>query len=53
MDGDGTENIEVVASHCGLGFHPTVLYAIADRLAQAEGEFVPFDRGGLRSAFYG
>jgi pimeloyl-ACP methyl ester carboxylesterase len=53
MDGDGTENIEVVASHCGLGFHPAVLYAIADRLAQPEGEFVPFDRRGLRSAFYG
>lgn len=53
MDTDGTENIEVVASHCGLGFHPAVLYAVADRLAQPEGAFVPFDRGGLRRAFYG
>jgi len=51
--GDGTENIEVMASHCGLGFHPAVLYAVADRLAQPEGEFVPFDRGGFRRAFYG
>lgn len=53
IDGDGTENIEVVASHCGLGFHPAVLYAVADRLAQPEGAFVPFDRSGLRRAFYG
>ena len=52
-ESDATENIEVVASHCGLGFHPAVLYAVADRLAQPEGSFVPFDRGGLRRAFYG
>jgi pimeloyl-ACP methyl ester carboxylesterase len=52
-EADATENIEVVASHCGLGFHPAVLYAVADRLAQPEGEFVPFDRRGLRRAFYG
>jgi len=52
-EADDTENIEVVASHCGLGFHPAVLYAVADRLAQPQGSFVPFDRGGLRRAFYG
>jgi pimeloyl-ACP methyl ester carboxylesterase len=52
MDGEGTENIEVIASHCGLGFHPAVLYAVADRLAQPEGALTPFDRGGLRRAFY-
>jgi pimeloyl-ACP methyl ester carboxylesterase len=27
------ENIEVYGSHCGLGFHPAVAYAILDRLA--------------------
>ena len=53
MDADGTENIEVVASHCGLGFHPVALYAVADRLAQPEGTFARFDRRGLRRAFYG
>ena len=53
IDGGGTENIEVVASHCGLGFHPAVLYAVADRLAQPEGALVPFDRRGLRRAIYG
>jgi len=52
IDADATENIEVVASHCGLGFHPAVLYAVADRLAQPEGALVPFERGGLRRAFY-
>jgi hypothetical protein len=52
MRSDSTENIEVLASHCGLGFHPAVLYAVADRLAQPEGVFLPFDRSGLRRAFY-
>ena len=35
--GPQSENIEVVASHLGLGAHPAVLYALADRLAQPEG----------------
>ena len=48
-----TENIEVCASHCGLGLHPAVLYAIADRLSQPEGEWRPFRRGGLWKLFYG
>ena len=47
------ENIEVEASHIGLGVHPAVLYAIADRLAQPEGAWRRFDRtSGLRSLFY-
>jgi pimeloyl-ACP methyl ester carboxylesterase len=41
------ENIEVhFASHVGLGVNPAALWAIADRLAQREGEFHPFDRSG-------
>lgn len=41
------ENIEVVfASHIGLGVNPAALWAVADRLAQPEGEFRPFDRAG-------
>lgn len=47
-----TENIEIEGSHCGLGHHPAALYAIADRLAQAEGEWRPFDRSGLRRLIY-
>lgn len=47
-----TDNIEVHGSHCGLGVNPAVLYAIADRLAQAEGDWQRFDRAGLRSLIY-
>lgn len=47
-EGGLTENIEVQASHCGLGHHPAALYAIADRLARPEGDWKPFDRSGAR-----
>ncbi len=51
--GKNVENIEVQgASHCGMGHHPAVVYAVADRLAQAEGEWKPFERGGWRSVVY-
>jgi pimeloyl-ACP methyl ester carboxylesterase len=36
------ENIEVVSTHCGMGHHPAVLYAVADRLAQPEDEWRRF-----------
>jgi pimeloyl-ACP methyl ester carboxylesterase len=36
------ENVAVHASHLGLGHHPAVLYAVADRLAQQEGSWRPF-----------
>ena len=38
-----SENIEVHASHCGLGVNPSVMIAIADRLGQAEGDWKPFE----------
>lgn len=47
-----TENIEVQSSHTGLGHNPIVLWAIADRLAQPEGKWRPFNRSGLKSLFY-
>jgi len=47
-----SENIEVESSHCGMGHHPAVVYAGADRLAQPEGKWTPFDRGGWRSLLY-
>ena len=50
---DHTENIEVPGSHCGLGFNPLVLYAVADRLSQPEGRWQPFDRSGWRRHVYG
>jgi pimeloyl-ACP methyl ester carboxylesterase len=44
---DTAENIEVyLASHVGLGVNPAALWAVADRLAQAEGQFAHFDRSG-------
>jgi pimeloyl-ACP methyl ester carboxylesterase len=36
-----SENIEVISSHCGMGHHPGVLLAIAERLAQPEGAWRP------------
>jgi len=47
-----SESIEVESSHCGMGHHPAVVYAVADRLAQAEGQWKPFDRSGWRSLVY-
>lgn len=48
-----SDNIEVHGSHCGLGVNPAVLYAVADRLAQPEDDWKPFDRRGLmRGVFY-
>jgi len=48
-DGPESENIEVYGSHCGLGHHPAAVYAIADRLAQPEGQWKKFDRRGWRA----
>ena len=42
-----TENIEVVASHIGLGLNPSTWWAVADRLALPEGQWRPFDRNGM------
>lgn len=50
-----SENIEVHASHLGIGMNPTSLYAVADRLAQPEDEWKRFDRDGhtgLRKLLY-
>ncbi len=46
------ESIEVESSHCGMGHHPAVVYAVADRLAQPEGQWKPFDRSGWRAIVY-
>jgi hypothetical protein len=46
------ENIEVEGSHCGLGHNPAVLYAIAHRLAQAEGEWQPFRSVAMHRMLY-
>ena len=41
-----TENIEVIASHIGLGVNPSTWWAVADRLAQPEGSWQAFERKG-------
>lgn len=46
-DSPHSENIEIAASHLGMGVNPLVLWAIADRLAQPEGAWKPFEREGL------
>jgi pimeloyl-ACP methyl ester carboxylesterase len=44
---DTAENIEVhLASHTGLGVNAAALWAVADRLAQTEGQFEQFSRAG-------
>jgi pimeloyl-ACP methyl ester carboxylesterase len=44
---DTSENVEVYfASHVGIGVNPAALWAVADRLAQRDGEFRPFARSG-------
>ncbi|HEY1888705.1 MAG TPA: alpha/beta hydrolase, partial [Roseiarcus sp.] len=47
-----TENIEIQGSHFGLGHHPAAVYAVADRLAQPEGQWTKFHRSGWRALVY-
>jgi pimeloyl-ACP methyl ester carboxylesterase len=44
-----TENVEVRASHIGIGLNPAAWWVVADRLAQREGFWAPFKREGLGS----
>ena len=44
--GAQSENIEVLASHIGLGVNPSAWWAVADRLSQPEGKWKPFVREG-------
>lgn len=47
-----SESIEVESSHCGMAHHPAVVYAVAERLAQPEGAWKPFERNGWRSLVF-
>jgi pimeloyl-ACP methyl ester carboxylesterase len=42
-----TENIEVLASHFGIGLNPSAWWAVADRLAQPEGQWKQFRKPKL------
>ena len=46
------ENIEVHASHIGMGVNPLALYAIADRLAQDPAHWQRFATDGARKWFF-
>lgn len=49
MEGDPSrhENVRVWGSHTGLGFNPLVLQIVADRLAQPEGQWRPYQPSGV------
>ena len=51
-NGFPSENIVVYASHCGLGVNPSVMVALADRLAQEEGEWAPFSPSPGQQIFF-
>ncbi len=51
-EGPLTENIELHASHVGMGMNPLALYAIADRLAQDPKAWKPFEAEGARRWFF-
>ena len=52
--GGRSESIEVPGSHAGLAHNPAVLWIVADRLAQAEGAWAPFERpGGTGGLLFG
>jgi hypothetical protein len=46
------ENIEVHASHIGLGLNPLAMMAIVDRLAQDPARWKPFEASGARRWFF-
>ena len=49
---NNTENLRVPGSHVGLTHNVTVMYAVAERLAQHEGCWKRFDVSGLRGRVY-
>lgn len=51
-DGPQLENIQVPASHIGMGANPLVMYVIAERLAQAEGEWQRFNPSALEKLIF-
>jgi hypothetical protein len=50
--GPRAENVEVHGSHCGLGFNPSAVAVVADRLAQPDGQWRPFKPPRVARAVY-
>lgn len=46
------ENIWVPGSHLGLGFNAAVMWILADRLSQPEGDWQPFQPTGVVGSLY-
>jgi pimeloyl-ACP methyl ester carboxylesterase len=42
IEDEHTENVQVAGSHLGMTHNPLVMYAVADRLGQQEGNWRPF-----------
>ncbi len=47
-----SENVEVLASHIGMGHNPQVLLCIADRLSQSEHDWKPFRESYMAKTLY-
>lgn len=47
-----SENIQVPGSHAGMTYNPLMYYVIADRLAQPQDNWRPFEIGLLRRWFF-
>jgi hypothetical protein len=47
-----TENVQVHASHFGMGMNPLALYVLADRLAQDPAHWQRFSIDGKRKWFF-
>ena len=43
VDGPMAESVEVIGSHCGMGFNPLVYFIVADRLSLPIGKWRKFD----------
>lgn len=48
----GIENVHVYSSHIGMGLNPSVLYVVADRLAQDKDAWQPFETAFPLSAMF-
>lgn len=49
---DQSESIPIVTSQLGMGLNPLVLWVVADRLAQPEDDWKPFNPTGWENLFY-
>ncbi len=46
------ESVEILGSHIGMSFNPHSLWVVANRLAQAEADWQPFEPTGREKYFY-